>query len=73
LAIFSALVTYFFIKPLTHDGMKKEDQKFREYLEAHGWDTSQMGLGEVVPRTSTIDEEKDIQILEQMAGERSLV
>jgi hypothetical protein len=59
LAILSALITYFFIKPLTHDGMKEEDQKFREYLEAHGWDTTQMGLGGTGSVTSIVDE-KDI-------------
>ncbi|GLB40465.1 putative sugar (and other) transporter [Lyophyllum shimeji] len=46
LAILSALVTFFFIHPLTQDGMEKEDCAFREYLEANGYDTSQMGLGE---------------------------
>jgi len=44
MALLSALVTYLFIHPLTHDGMEREDVEFREYLEAHGWDTSQMGL-----------------------------
>ncbi|KAF8223841.1 MFS Git1p-related glycerophosphoinositol and glycerophosphocholine permease [Tricholoma matsutake] len=44
LAIVSALVTLFFIKPLDHDGMAREDRLFREYLEAYGYDTSQMGL-----------------------------
>lgn len=46
LAIFSALVTFFFISPLSVDGMKKEDAEFRAYLEAHGFDTSLMGNGE---------------------------
>jgi len=44
LAILSALITFFFIKPLTTDGMVKEDEEFRAYLEANGYDTSQMGL-----------------------------
>jgi len=44
LAILSALITLFFIKPLSHDGMAEEDRAFREYLEANGWDTSRMGL-----------------------------
>ncbi|KAG6908326.1 hypothetical protein DXG01_005237 [Tephrocybe rancida] len=46
LAVLSALVTYFFIHPLSMDGMEKEDREFREYLEANGYDTSSMGLGE---------------------------
>ena len=45
LAIFSALITFFFIRPLSADGMAKEDREFRAYLEAQGWDTSQMGDG----------------------------
>lgn len=44
IAILSALITYFFIHPLDHDGMEAEDQAFREYLEDHGYDTSRMGL-----------------------------
>ncbi|THH08367.1 hypothetical protein EW146_g9014 [Bondarzewia mesenterica] len=43
LAVFSALITLVAIKPLTQDGMLKEDQEFRAYLDAHGWDTSVMG------------------------------
>ncbi|KAH8831778.1 putative metabolite transporter [Flagelloscypha sp. PMI_526] len=44
LAFLSAIVTFAFIKPLTTDGMIKEDEEFRAYLEANGWDTSAMGL-----------------------------
>ncbi|QRW03638.1 Sugar (and other) transporter [Ceratobasidium sp. AG-Ba] len=47
LAVFSALVTLFFIRPLSHDGMQDEDEKFREYLAAHGYDTTKMGLSSV--------------------------
>ncbi|KAG1896505.1 major facilitator superfamily domain-containing protein [Suillus fuscotomentosus] len=47
LAILSAIVVYFFVTPLDHDGMKKEDAKFREYLEANGFDVSLMGLPEI--------------------------
>jgi hypothetical protein len=46
LAILSALITFFFIRPLTHDGLEEEDRQFREYLEAHGYDTSTMGFKE---------------------------
>ena len=61
LAIFSALVTFFFIRPLSHDGMADEDRKFREYLEQHGYDTSQMGLVDSTSETSSAeyDEKKD--------------
>ncbi|KAF8640266.1 hypothetical protein AX16_010161 [Volvariella volvacea WC 439] len=51
LAILSAIVTYLWITPLTHDGMLKEDEEFRRYLEANGYDTSAMGLG-----PSSVDE-----------------
>ncbi|KAM6504461.1 Major facilitator superfamily domain containing protein [Amanita muscaria] len=46
LAILSALIVFFFLKPIGHDGMEEEDRQFREYLEMHGYDTSQMGLGD---------------------------
>ncbi|KAG2361276.1 major facilitator superfamily domain-containing protein [Suillus spraguei] len=46
LVILSAIVIYFLVAPLDHDGMKEEDAKFREYLEAHGFDVSLMGLPE---------------------------
>ena len=44
LALLSAAITLFFVKPLTADGMVKEDEEFRAYLEAHGYDTSRMGI-----------------------------
>ncbi|KAJ6509860.1 major facilitator superfamily domain-containing protein [Mycena vulgaris] len=56
LAILSALITFFFISPLDHDGMAKEDALFREYLEQHGFDTSGMGLIEA-KETGSIPEE----------------
>ncbi|TBU49805.1 metabolite transporter [Dichomitus squalens] len=62
LAIVSAIITFFFIRPLSHDGMAEEDRKFREYLEQHGYDTSQMGLADVTNDTSSsseYDEKKD--------------
>lgn len=54
LAILSALIVYFLVTPLSHDGMKEEDAKFREYLEAHGFDVSLMGL----PETETVSYEE---------------
>ena len=44
MAILSAIVTFLFIHPLSHDGMEKEDIAFREYLDANGFDTSGMGI-----------------------------
>jgi len=44
MALLSAIITYFFIHPLSHDGMEREDIEFRAYLEENGFDTSRMGL-----------------------------
>lgn len=44
LAVLSALITFFFIRPLSREGLAEEDRLFREYLEAHGYDTSRMGF-----------------------------
>jgi len=67
LAVLSALVTYFFIHPLTQDGMEKEDREFREYLEANGYDTSQMGLGEetMVEEAVVYDEKRSASAEDQ--------
>ena len=46
LAIVSALITFVFIRPLSHDGMADEDEKFREYLVQNGYDTSLLGTSE---------------------------
>ncbi|KAM5538502.1 hypothetical protein V8D89_007835 [Ganoderma adspersum] len=64
LAIFSAIITYFFIRPLSHDGMEEEDRKFREYLEQNGYDTKQMGLTSADTETSSADydEKRDVVI-----------
>ncbi|KAG5219795.1 glycerophosphodiester transporter [Salix suchowensis] len=59
LAILSAIITFVFIKPLSHDGMEEEDRLFREYLEANGYDTSQMGLHSTANSdTASIEKEK---------------
>ncbi|KAI5981485.1 major facilitator superfamily domain-containing protein [Pisolithus marmoratus] len=63
LAIVSALVTFFLVKPLTHDGMKAEDEAFRRYLEEHGFDVSLMGLPGDVP-SAALDVEKDEKLAE---------
>ncbi|KAJ7593393.1 MFS Git1p-related glycerophosphoinositol and glycerophosphocholine permease [Mycena floridula] len=65
LAILSALTTYFFIRPLSHDGMVAEDIAFREYLEQNGYDTSAMGLGE-----STVGSIDNEVIDEKIANEK---
>ncbi|PPR02629.1 hypothetical protein CVT24_002200, partial [Panaeolus cyanescens] len=55
LAILSALITYS-LKPFDNDGMALEDQKFREYLEANGYDTSAMGLRGYDSEAGSVDE-----------------
>ncbi|KIJ62762.1 hypothetical protein HYDPIDRAFT_113854 [Hydnomerulius pinastri MD-312] len=65
LAIISALVVFFLVKPLTHDGMREEDEKFRLYLEEHGFDVSLMGIPDSeVSSTISEDEkpEKDVKL-----------
>jgi len=57
LAILSALITFFFIQPLTTDGMALEDAEFRKYLEANGYDTSTMGLTDAASVNSLAEEE----------------
>jgi len=58
LAIVSAIIVAVLIKPLSHDGMKEEDAKFREYLEENGFDVSSMGLPET-ETTSSYEKEKE--------------
>ncbi|KAF9524855.1 MFS Git1p-related glycerophosphoinositol and glycerophosphocholine permease [Crepidotus variabilis] len=58
LAIVSALITFFFVKPLTTDGMAVEDEEFREYLRQHGYDVSQMGLVEETSSHGSFEDEK---------------
>ncbi|RXW25591.1 hypothetical protein EST38_g212 [Candolleomyces aberdarensis] len=59
LAILSATTAFFFITPLSHDGMEKEDRAFREYLEANGFSTTTMGLPEYSSDTSSVDVQID--------------
>ncbi|EDR09972.1 MFS Git1p-related glycerophosphoinositol and glycerophosphocholine permease [Laccaria bicolor S238N-H82] len=59
-AVLSALITLFFIRPLSHDGMVEEDRAFREYLEANGYDTSTMGLKPTDADFSGSVDEKDL-------------
>ncbi|KIK62446.1 hypothetical protein GYMLUDRAFT_41888 [Collybiopsis luxurians FD-317 M1] len=59
LALLSATITLFFIKPIHTDGMVEEDVKFREYLEQHGYDTGQMGIGSETSSVVDTAEETD--------------
>jgi len=44
LAVVAAVITYFLIPNITADFMTREDEIYRDYLEAHGFDTSRMGM-----------------------------
>lgn len=43
LAFVSALIALVLIPEAKMDGMTQEDERFREYLQANGYDVSQMG------------------------------
>ncbi|KAK0554552.1 glycerophosphoinositol permease [Tilletia horrida] len=68
LALLSALVVFLFVPNIGQDGMLKEDEEFRRYLEANGYDTSTMGTeyfpethvesGPVSPQVYPADDEK---------------
>lgn len=71
LCIFSAVLALFFLPPLGQDQVMKEDDLFREYLEANGFDTSlmgdecsisssesQLGQGEIVQTVEHFDDKK---------------
>ncbi|KAH0579903.1 hypothetical protein H2248_002727 [Termitomyces sp. 'cryptogamus'] len=45
LCVVGALVSVFFVHPLTQEGIEREDREFRAYLEMHGYDTRRMGTG----------------------------
>ncbi|KAF8845917.1 hypothetical protein BDN67DRAFT_976797 [Paxillus ammoniavirescens] len=58
LAILSALAVFILVRPLSYDGMKEEDAKFRLYLEEHGFDTSLMGVPDSEVSSTISEEEK---------------
>ena len=59
-ASLEALITFFFIRPLSADCMTEEDRAFRAYLEENGFDTSIMGVGEdEESETDSIEREKE--------------
>ena len=43
LCLFSACLAFFFLPYIGQDTITEEDYKFRQYLEANGYDTSKMG------------------------------
>ncbi|KDR66815.1 hypothetical protein GALMADRAFT_216851 [Galerina marginata CBS 339.88] len=56
-AILSTIVTFYFVHPVDTAEMVLEDHKFWEYLEAHGYDSSAMGLpGASMTENSSVDD-----------------
>ncbi|WVQ80539.1 hypothetical protein IAT38_002644 [Cryptococcus sp. DSM 104549] len=62
LALVSALITFFFIPNIKPDAMHDEDILFREYLEANGYDTSQMGLKDTVNEAEAAQIKEDVKV-----------
>ena len=57
LCLFSALLAFLFLPQIGQDTITSEDMKFRQYLEANGWDTKQMGSKEYQGRRESIVED----------------
>jgi MFS family permease len=54
LCLFSAGLAFFALPYIGQDTITQEDLKFREYLQSHGWDTAQMGVGDHNRRISVV-------------------
>jgi hypothetical protein len=47
MAIAAGVLALLFLPNISQDTIEEEDIKFKEYLEANGYDTSRMGLKSV--------------------------
>ncbi|OAA35277.1 MFS phospholipid transporter Git1 [Metarhizium rileyi] len=47
LCLLSAAIAFFFIPNIGQDTIAHEDMRFREFLASRGWDTTQLGLGQL--------------------------
>lgn len=56
LAILSAAIIFFLVRPLSHDGMANEDENFRAYLVENGYDVSHLGMLSESDSVEQIDE-----------------
>lgn len=45
LCVLSAVITLTLVPTVGQDTIGNEDERFREYLESQGWDTTQLGMG----------------------------
>lgn len=59
LAILSAITTFLFVRTLGPDGMQKEDEEFRAYLAANGYDIKQLGDDDSISDYSIDPEKKE--------------
>ncbi|KAI4211176.1 MAG: hypothetical protein LQ351_005974 [Letrouitia transgressa] len=66
LCLFSAALAWFLLPHIGQDTIRSEDVRFREYLEAQGWDTGKLGLAEFQQGRSG----EDIVGDEEMKGEK---
>ncbi|PHH59987.1 hypothetical protein CDD81_2221 [Ophiocordyceps australis] len=69
LCLLSAAVAFFFVPNIGQDTISREDARFREYLEAQGWDTSQLGLSKADSRDiSYVQQELQVDQLPEKTG-----
>lgn len=61
LCILAASLAFFFLPNVGQDTITYEDEKFREYLTANGWDVSQLGL----KPTGKVDSAPEEEITEE--------
>lgn len=52
----SALIIFFLVRPLEHDGMAEEDEKFRLFLAEHGYDVTLLGMPNETDSVESLDE-----------------
>lgn len=67
MCIFSAILAFFFLPQVTQDSVTLEDARYREHLEAHGWDTSRMG---VTGGVGEVDERSEVRAIERGEKEK---
>ncbi|KAL6365889.1 hypothetical protein LRP88_00471 [Fusarium phalaenopsidis] len=61
LCILSAAIVLFCIPHVGQDTIAIEDQKFREYLQEHGWDTAQLGVKQPGVEEGTVVNDKAVE------------
>ena len=64
LSLVSAAVVYFLVPDINQDFMTAEDERFRQYLEEAGFDTSALGVKPLLD-AETLDKAGQQQVLEK--------